>query len=52
VATVVRALKDSGLYEDTIIVFSSDNGGFYWGGGYNYPFRGGKMMSYEVRPGS
>jgi uncharacterized sulfatase len=52
VGEIVHALKSSGTYEDTIIVFTSDNGPFFeggvaglkggkgagWEGGYRVPF--------------
>ena len=61
VEDIVQALKSTGLYENTIIIFSSDNGGI---GGQdhltqaakpfddsyidcNYPFRGQKREIYE-----
>ena len=33
---VVSALKESGLYNDTLIVFTSDNGGQIFSGGNNW----------------
>ena len=43
--TIVEALKKSGLYKNSIIVFSSDNGGAceYC----SWPLRGGKTQLYE-----
>ena len=35
------------LGQDTLLVFSSDNGGSPWFGGLNYPFRGTKGSAYE-----
>tara|TARA_R110002050_G_scaffold127892_3_gene248992 strand:+ start:1503 stop:1661 length:159 start_codon:yes stop_codon:yes gene_type:complete len=34
----------SGIFEDTIIVLASDNGGAPSVGGMNYPFRGQKVL--------
>lgn len=37
----------SDLGSDTILIFSSDNGGSTWFGGLNYPYRGGKSTPLE-----
>lgn len=42
VGRVVDALKDAGVYNNTVIVFSSDNGGQVTSGACNYPLRGWK----------
>jgi arylsulfatase B len=47
VGTVVRALKSAGVYDNTAIVFVSDNGGNTHTGSANAPFRGGKFGLYE-----
>ena len=61
VGDIVRALKTTGLYEKTIIIFSSDNGGPGGQDGLtpkskpfdpayidrNFPFRGQKLEIYE-----
>ena len=39
VGNVTQKLKDVGIYENTIIVFSSDNGGIFGFGG-NKPLKG------------
>jgi len=44
---LISVLRESGELENTIIVFSSDNGGVPYAGGLNYPFRGGKSTAYE-----
>ena len=36
------ALEQLGLRENTVVVFSSDNGGVVNGPSSNYPLRGGK----------
>lgn len=50
VGVVLQALKDNGLEENTIVVFTSDNGGVSSGDAYctsNLPFRGGKGRQWE-----
>ncbi|XP_059143573.1 arylsulfatase B-like [Physella acuta] len=47
VGQVVKALKDRGLYDDTLIVFTADNGGWVPYGGNNLPLRGGKFTVFE-----
>ncbi len=47
IGKVIDALKKNGLYDQTIIVFSSDNGGAKWYGANNGPLRGGKGSMYE-----
>jgi len=40
-------LTRAGVLDDTVIVFSSDNGGVPYAGALNYPFRGSKATVYE-----
>jgi arylsulfatase A-like enzyme len=40
-------LENKGMYSNTLVVYSADNGGR--GDGCNYPLRGEKRTSYEVR---
>ncbi|XP_064630814.1 arylsulfatase B-like [Lineus longissimus] len=47
VGHLVDTLKQTGLYENTLIVFVSDNGGEISNGGNNLPFRGGKFTAWE-----
>ena len=50
VGKVLDGLKELGLAENTIVVFTSDNGGVSTGGGWaasNYPLRTGKGWLYE-----
>lgn len=47
IGRVIDALKKSGQYENTIIIFSSDNGGHLPSGASNGNLRGGKMDMYE-----
>ncbi|XP_063682046.1 arylsulfatase J-like [Bolinopsis microptera] len=47
---VVKALKQSGMWENTIFIFFSDNGGAVGSKGIgqvNYPLRGGKASYWE-----
>jgi len=46
VGDIVAALKDSGLYDNTVFIFSSDNGGEH-GPSSNYPLRGEKATLFE-----
>ncbi|MFS4482751.1 sulfatase [Hyunsoonleella sp. 2307UL5-6] len=50
VGIVLKALKDNGLDKNTIVVFTSDNGGVSSGDNYstsNLPLRGGKGYQWE-----
>lgn len=49
VGKVVQALKDKQMYEDTLIIFTSDNGGPVYepGSANNYPLKGGKYSDWE-----
>lgn len=50
VGRVMTALKDLGIAEDTVIIFTSDNGGESRGDGRptsNFPLRAGKCSLYE-----
>ena len=47
IGDVVQAYKDAGLWENTIVIFSSDNGGKPKDGGSNFPLRGGKGNHFE-----
>ncbi len=50
VGKLIQGLKDSGKYEDTMIIFFSDNGGLSTSEGSptsNEPFRAGKGWLYE-----
>ena len=47
VGRIVELLEKKEILENTILVFSSDNGGVPYAGAFNYPFRGGKGTLYE-----
>ncbi|MCC6921161.1 MAG: sulfatase-like hydrolase/transferase [Alphaproteobacteria bacterium] len=49
VGRVLQALKDEGLDENTLVIFTSDNGGANYIGldGLNAPYRGWKATFYE-----
>src|SRR5690606_12293463 len=50
VGVVLNALKDAGLEDNTIVVFTSDNGGVASGDAFstsNLPLRGGKGYQWE-----
>src|SRR5207253_8001604 len=49
VGSVMKYLKDNGLENDTIVVFSTDNGAenFTWPDGGQTPFAGGKGTALE-----
>ncbi len=47
VGKVIEALKATGAYENTLTIFTSDNGGNVGTGADNGPLRGGKQDMYE-----
>jgi arylsulfatase A-like enzyme len=47
VESIVDALTDKGIMDNTYVIFSSDNGGCYGGGGKNGPLRGTKGSLFE-----
>ncbi|KAG7372537.1 sulfatase [Nitzschia inconspicua] len=49
IRNVTNALRRAGMYDNTLIVVSSDNGGWIQldRGGNNFPLRGGKVSDFE-----
>ena len=47
VTDIVASLKKNNLYNDTIIVFTTDNGGAISHGASNWPLRGTKGTMFE-----
>lgn len=49
VGRVLQALRDNGLEENTLVIFTSDNGGAHYIGipGVNDPYRGWKITFFE-----
>lgn len=47
VGQIVQELKTSLLYENSVLIYSSDNGGQPLSGGSNWPLRGGKGTYWE-----
>ena len=44
---ITTLLKEKNLLDDTIIIFTTDNGGQTASGGYNWPLRGNKNTVFE-----
>jgi len=47
VEDLVTTIKDEGMYDNSVIIVMSDNGGNVVGGGNNYPLRGSKQYTFE-----
>ncbi len=47
IGKVIAAIKDAGLANDTLVIFTSDNGGAVEFGSHNGPLRSGKGTMYE-----
>jgi arylsulfatase A-like enzyme len=47
IGKVLAALKDAGVSDNTLVIFTSDNGGQVSVGGNNGPLNGGKGQMYE-----
>nr|XP_002736539.1 PREDICTED: arylsulfatase B-like [Saccoglossus kowalevskii] len=44
---ITKALMDTGMWDNTVLIFSTDNGGATSVGGNNWPLRGGKRSMFE-----
>lgn len=47
IGSVIQSLKDQGMYDNTLIIFTSDNGGHLPDLANNGPYRDGKQSMYE-----
>ncbi|XP_064601569.1 arylsulfatase B-like [Liolophura sinensis] len=47
VGNITRALESTGLMENSVIIFTTDNGGPIVGGANNFPLRGAKATLWE-----
>ena len=48
VRDILNALKEMGIEKNTIVIFTSDNGGLTLGQTSNYPLMGGKSFPFEA----
>ena len=48
VGKIVSMLKSTGMWNDTLLVFSTDNGGAVSMAGSNHPLRGTKVRFKEL----
>ena len=47
IGNITKKLEELNLLNDTLIFFTSDNGGATYASGRNFPLRGGKMTAFE-----
>lgn len=47
IGDIVTAMKEKGMWENTVLVFTTDNGGAVTKGASNWPLRGSKGQLWE-----
>lgn len=47
IKTIMNEIERKGWSDDTLVIYSSDNGACHFAGGYNSPLRGGKHYLFE-----
>ncbi|XP_048753866.1 arylsulfatase B-like [Ostrea edulis] len=47
IGNITKALEAKGIFDNTLVIFTSDNGGWVSYAGNNYPLRGGKTTLFE-----
>ncbi|KAL5011997.1 hypothetical protein ScPMuIL_010548 [Solemya velum] len=47
IANITKAFKAKGIWDDTLLIFTTDNGGQILSGGNNWPLRGWKASLWE-----
>ena len=45
IGRIVQTLEDTKMIDNTLIVFTTDNGGNVLAGGINFPLRGSKVLT-------
>ena len=47
VGRIINSFKAKGIWDNTIVYFTTDNGGSSWYGGNNFPLRGIKVCNHN-----